>query len=110
MWGTLVLDDPSPIKDAKQIARADSVRKALARFLKVSPDLLGGPDAFQDEAITSELSAALEAVAGDDGGPEHFSDDQRLLLSRALQLSEEEVLYLLECAANKDDGPDRVRL
>lgn len=104
------MDDPGPIRDATQIARADSVRKALARFLKVSPDLLCGSDAFQDDTITSELSKALQAVAGADVSPEQFSDDQRLLLSRALQLSEQEVLYLLECAANKDDGPDRFRM
>ena len=97
------------ILNAQQICRAVCVRHALARFLQLSPDELDSYEQAEESEHVSMLSASLNALAGDASSFDLFSDDQRRLLSIALQLSEQEILYLLECAIERDDALDRLR-
>lgn len=90
---------PDVVSLVEQICRTTSIRNALAKFLNVPADQLENLEIGQTEAINSELLTALNAL--DDGrvAPDRFSSDQVSLLSTALRLTEQEVLYLLECAA-----------
>lgn len=95
------LDKTDTIAQAEQICRAVCVRHALARFLQLSPDQLDDLDVDGEGKLSPDLSVTLNALVGDETPRDLFSDDQRQLLSIALQLNEQEVLYLLECAANR---------
>ena len=103
------MDKTDSILQAEEICRAMCIRQALARFLKISPDQLENSEGLKNAALAPEFSIALSALAGDGADSDLFSDDQRSLLSTALQLSEQEILYLLECAADKADEPGRAR-
>lgn len=100
------MKESTPISQAEQICRAVCIRHALSNFLGISSIQLEASHEIRGAVETTDLYQALKALPGEDVDLDHFSDDQRQLLSLALELDEREVLYLLECATGKDDELD----
>lgn len=94
------------IKGAAEVCDSESIRGALARLLNVSPEKFASLSINNDEMASRDLLSAVRALAGETVDLDRLSEDQKLMISQARQLSEQEILYLLECAAETIAGPD----